>query len=232
MKKITLLFTILTALFVACENDSEDIALVINQGDYPVKEYYLERNPKVNVWGAGMDFIHEECLLADTELDYKYMEEEDTSTYDILFYTVKAYYYDENEDLQSNGCPAILLSTETEACQLGNGVSFFDSLTVVTEDMMALLANEPVMDYEQCISEESGFYDRDVLYSALESCIIGQSFRSDILVIPEGSTEHESQAVYLLKTADDAYVKFMVKEFKGEEPNDKQTLMRWQIISE
>lgn len=230
MKKLILPFAALVVLLVSCEKDEEP--LVITQGDYPIKEYYLERSPKINVWGAGMDFVHDESQLAETDMDYKYMELEDTFPYDIDFYIVKAYYYDSNGDLQNEGCPAMLLSAETEACKLGEGVNFFDSLTVITEVMLAQLKNDQTINYEQYKDESTGFYERESLFIALDECVIGQSFRSNILVVPEGKTEKEAQSVYLVKTSEGAYVKFMVKEFKPAKPNEKKTIVRWQVISE
>jgi hypothetical protein len=230
MKKLSIAVAVLMGIFVSCEKEEESVVII--QGDYPVKEYYLERDPKVNVWGAGMDFVHDECQLAETDLDYKYLESEDTFLYDIIFYVVKAYYYDSNGDLKSEGCPAMLLSADTKACKLGEGVEFFDSLTTITEEMTDQLLVDPVIDYEQYKDETTGFYNSDLLYADLENCIIGQSFRSDILEVPEGKTEQEVQAVYLVETVEGAYVKFMVKEFKPAKPQEKQTLVRWQVISE
>lgn len=230
MKKIILAFATLVVLLVSC--DKEDEPLVIIQGEYPVKEYYLERNPKVNVWGAGIDLVHDECQLAETDLDYRYLESEDEFPYDINFFIVKSYYYDTNNDLQNEGCPAMLLSTETKACKLGEGVDYFDSLTTITEEMIVQLLTDPVIDYEEYKDESTGFYERESLFAALDKCIVGQSFRSNILVIPEGKAEQEVQAVYLVKTSEGAYAKFMVKQFKPAKPRQKQTLVRWQVISE
>lgn len=230
MKKFLFAIAALTVLFISCESDEDPI--VIQQGDYPLKEYYFERDPKVNVWGAGMDFVHEECQLTETELDYQYMESEDDFTYDINFYIVKAYYYDTNGDLQSEGCPAMLLSPDTKACKLGEGVEFFDSLLTITEEMTDELTVDPVIDYELYKDDSTGFYDSELLYADLEECTIGQSFRTNILEIPEDGTEQDVQAVYLIETIEGAYVKFMVKEYKPAAPNQKQSLIRWQVISE
>ncbi len=228
MKTLFNLIVVLVVLVTACEKDPEN---TIKQGDYPVKEYYLERDPNVNVWGAGMDFIHIECSQEITTLDYEYLEDGSTFPFDIKFYTVKSYYVDGNGDTKSEGCPAMLLGTDVSACKLGAGVAFFDSLTVINEDMLAQLATEPAVDYEAC-KNNSGKYDRDLLFASLNQCIIGRSFRSNVLVIPPGKTESEVQPVYLIKTSEGGYAKFMVKKFQGEVPNEKKTLVRWQVISE
>lgn len=226
--KRNLFFILLALAFAACEKDEDLIEIV--QGDYPVKEYYLERNPSVNVWGAGMDFIHAECSLSSTDFDYLYLSPDTTNAYDILFYTVKAYYTDDNGDTQSEGCPAMLLGDEVMACKVGEGIDFFDSLTVVTSAMIDSLTTEPEVDYDAC--KVDGVYDRTLLFAAIDQCVIGRSFRSNVLVVPDGKTEEEVQAVYLVQSAGGGYTKFMVRQFKGDTPYEKQTLVRWQVISE
>ncbi len=228
MKRILPFLTVFVLFFTACDEDDDLVEIV--QGDYPVKEYYLERNPSVNPWGAGMDFIHAECSLSSTDLDYLYLSPDTTNAYDILFYTVKAYYTDDNGDTQSEGCPAMLLSDETMACKVGEGIDFFNAFTVVTETMIDSLVSDPEVDYEAC--KVDGVYDRTLLFAAIDQCVIGRSFRSNVLVVPDGKTEEEVQPVYLVQTTEGGYVKFMVRQFKGDTPNEKQTLVRWQVISE
>ncbi len=230
MKKLFVFIGTLAFLFSSCVNEGD--LLIITQGDYPVKEYYLERDPKINTWGAGIDFVHSECRLSETSLDFAYLNETDDFPLDLNFYIVKAYYYADNGDLKSEGCPAILLSSETKACQIGEGVACFDSLTEISGQMLSQLHGEPEINYDELIDETTGFYDRASLYSALDSCVVGQRFRGSILEVPEGRTEKEVQPVYLIETEEGAYVKFMVVEFKPLKPNDKQTLVRWQVISE
>ena len=239
MRNLILSISILALVLISCEKDES--FETITQGDYPVKEYYLERDPKVNVWGAGMNFINSECSLTETDLDYAYLTESDDLDYfsesedfiyDLIFYTVKAYYYADDGDLEVEGAPAILLSSNTRACKIGEGIDFFDSLSVITEDMIDQLVSEPILDYSLYLNSETGFYDSELLYAAFEECVIGDDFRGTELVIPEGKTEEEVQPVYLIETSENGYVKFMVREFKPDEPNNKQTLVRWQVISE
>ncbi|GAF04019.1 hypothetical protein [Saccharicrinis fermentans] len=223
--------SIFTLAVILSSCDKDEAIIPITQGDYPVKEYYLERDPKVNVWGAGIDFVHSESELTETDLDYAYLTESDTFSYDIKFYTVKAYSYSENGDLQSEGTPAILLAPTTQACKIGEGISYFDSIRTISEAITGELVYESPIDYSLYKDSETGFYEQENLSAALDACIIGQSFRSNILVVPEGKTEEEVQAVYLIKTIEGAYVKFMVRRFKPDKPNEKQTLVRWQVIN-
>jgi hypothetical protein len=229
MKQFIKISIVLMLVLTACEKD--DTEKLITQGDYPVKEYFLERSPSVNVWGAGMDFIHAECMLQETPMDYEYLIPDSQFPFDIKFYTVKAYYTDKKGDTQSEGCPAMLLGSDVTACKVGQGVSFFDSLTIITEEMLGDLETEQEVDYEACKNAD-GNYDRALLFAATDQCIIGRSFRSNVLEVPVGKTEQEVQPVYLVKTAEGGYAKFMVKQFKGDPPQEKQTLVLWQVISE
>jgi hypothetical protein len=228
MKRILPFLAAFVLALSACEK--EDEVNIISQGDYLVKEYNLERNPSVNPWGVGMDFIHTGCQLTDTDLDYLYFSPDTTNAYDIKFYTVKAYYTDDNGDTKTEGCPAMLLGEDVTACKIGEGINYFDSLTVISEEMIALLVSEPEVDYESY--KIDGKYDRTTLFAAIDQCVIGRCFRSNVLVVPDGKTEQEVQPVFLVKTAEGGYAKFMVKQFQADAPNEKQTVVRWQVITE
>ena len=231
MKRLNFYFLLAFSCFVTVSCSEDDQVKSIVSGDYPVKEYALERNPSVNVWGAGMDFVNDETASEETDLDYKYLDETDDFAYDIKFYTVKAYYTDDNGDLASEGCPAMLLNPDVKAVQIGAGLDFFDSLTEITPEMQLSVVSEPTVDYAACINED-GYYDRTLLFAAIDQCVIGRSFRSNVLVIPDGMTEEEVQPVYLVKTAEGGYVKFMVHAFQGSGADKQKTIVRWQVISE
>lgn len=94
----------LSVLYMAACTDDEPKVNPIVAGDYPS----LERDPNVNVWGAGIDFIHAETKLTETTFDYKYLSETDTYTFDAKFCTVKAYYTTSAGETISEGCPAVL----------------------------------------------------------------------------------------------------------------------------
>jgi len=233
MKKLINIIILAMFFIVSCEKESvkeEEIPAPINAGGYPLKEFYFERNPSVNVWGTGMDFIHAESKSIESALDYEYLLENSLFPYDIKFYTVKAYYSDNLGNTLSEGCPAMLLGKDVTACKIGEGVSFFDSLNIITTSMIANLVSEPAVDYEAC--KVNGNYDRTLLFAKIDECIIGRNFRSSVLVIPEGKTEQEVQPVYLVKTIEGGFVKFMIKLYKGEVPKEKQTQVRWQVLSE
>jgi len=231
MKNLKIYFVLASCVSFLISCSEDDTIQSIAVGDYPVKEYALERDPNVNVWGAGMDLINDEVIEAETDLDYSYLEETDDFPYDIKFFTVKAYYLNSKGEVASEGCPAMLLNSTVKACKIGEGVTFFDTCSVITPEMQLAVVSEPVIDYETC-KNDTGYYDRDLIFAALEQCVIGRSFRSNVLEVPDGMTEQEVQAVYLVKTNEGGYAKFMVKQFKGDAPYQKQTIVRWQVISE
>lgn len=224
MKKVVIfaLACSLMAGVISCKKESADPN--ITAGDYPVKEYALERNPNVNVWGAGMDLIH-----ADSGSDTSYLKATSSFPYDLKFYTVMAYYKDNLGNTLSEGCPAVLLGSGVTACKIGAGINFFDSCKLITPTMTAGLKSDVAFSYDTCKTSD-GKYDRTKIFAALDKCVIGRSFRSGVLLVPTGKTEKEVQAVYLIKTAEGGYAKFMVKQFQGDAPNQKQTIMRFQII--
>ena len=203
---------------------------MIIQGDFPVREYFIERDPRVNIWGAGFKLINDQNEDEISNLDMKYLIESDTFKYDLIFYVVKTYYYDNENKLKNEGCPALLLSEGTKACQLGTGITAFDSTTAIKEETIASLQSEPSINYENFKNDSLNLYEREGLFNALDQCIIGRKFRLNQLEIPDDKTEQDVQPVYLIQTKEGGLVKFMVKQFKGPKPNEKQTLIRWQVI--
>ena len=77
-----------------------------------------------------------------------------------------------------------------------------------------------------------GLYDRDLVMAAYDVCVIGNKFRTRVLEIPEGSEEKDLQPVFLVKTLEGGYVKFMVKQFKGDGADKQKTIVQWQVMSE
>ena len=230
MKKLsTVILITLSAIFVACENGEETRTIV--QGDYPIKECFLERSPNVNAWGAEINFSYTDTSLTQADLDYHYLSEDETFSADVIFYTANAYYTNADGDLVSEGCPALFVHQDCKAYEVGIGTADFDSLITITNTEIALLEQDYNIDLSICKDSTTGFYDRSLLFDEYDKCIIGRSFRTRVLTIPEGRTESDMQPVYLIKTADGIYAKFMVKQFKGSGANKKKTQFMWQVIS-
>lgn len=205
-------------------SSSEDIFI-----DYPAKSYALERDPNINVWGAG---IYLASTDSDPDLDYKYLlETNETFEYDLMFYTVTAYSTDAAGETTSAGVPAFLLADGIRGAKVGEGMAFFDSLQYVDSGIISELKEDYSLDYDNYLLAP-GEYDKEGLSLGLDSCLIGERFRSNILVVPEGSTEQEVQAVYVIETIDNHYAKFMVTYFKGEGADKKKTIVQWQLLNE
>jgi len=211
-------------LLISCSDTDDSITNVINDV-YSVKEYALERDPKVNVWGAGMDFVH-----PDSSPDYQYLIENSVFPYDIKFFIVKVYFKDDKGDTKNEGSPALILSPNVQACRIGEGITFFNEFKTVTPEILAQLKADLPINYDS-LKNSTGMYDRKLVHAALDKLIIGQQFRSGSLVVPEGLTEEQVQPVFLIKTPEGKYAKFMVKQFMGEGPDQKKTTFRWIVLN-
>ena len=224
-KQLGLLGLFAFLMVMACSKSDNGVGPV-TAGDYPLVTYALERSPKINRLGAGMDFIHES---SSPDTSYFGASTDEAFVADAVFYNLMAYYTDENGDVQSEGCPAILLDSDVKALEVGAGTTYFDEFTVITEDMIDDLTSEEVIDFEACRNAD-GLYDRDLVMAAYESCIIGNKFRGRVLVAPEGTSEQAVQPVFLIQTVEKGYVKFMVKQFKGDGADKQKTIVQWQVM--
>ncbi len=214
-------------LVSSCTKDNQ-IFNPVTAGDYPLKIYGLERSPKINRQGAGMDFIHGETVSDTTYLS-------DTThpdfVSDAIFFNLMVYFTDDKGDVQSEGSPAILLGSGVKAWEAGAGVDFFDSFETITESMIDHLKSDVPVVLEAC-KNDSGFYDRTLIMAAWDGCVIGNKFRGRVLEAPEGSEEQDVQPVFLIQTTEGGYVKFMVKQFKGNGADKQKTIVQWQIMQE
>ena len=225
LRKLCIPGLVVLILSFACSKDN-NIADPVVQGDYTLKVYALERSPKINRTGAGMDFVHD-ADLPDTTY-YGPNTPEDFKA-DAMFYNLMVYFTDENGDTQSEGSPAILLEGTAMAALVGTGIDFFTEFSDVTPDMINNLASDASNDLSLCKNSD-GLYDRDLVLATYEQCVIGNKFRGRLIVIPEGGSEQDVQPVFLIKTSEGSYVKFMVKQFKGDGADKQKTIVQWQLI--
>ena len=226
-RRFGLLSLMALALIIASCSKEHNIFDPIQAGDYPLVSYALERSPKINRIGAGMDFIHGESS-ADTT--YFGSSVSDKFAADAVFFNLMAYYTDENGDLQSEGCPAILLDADAKALEVGAGISFFESFREITEDMVKSLVSDVPVNFDSCKVNDR--YNRDLVMAAYDLCVIGNKFRGRVLDAPEGTAEQDAQPVFLIKTLEGGYVKFMVKQFKGNGADKQKTIVQWQVMAE
>lgn len=124
----------------------------------------------------------------------------------------------------------MILSPDVRACRIGEGITFFNEFKSVTPEILAQLKADLPINYDS-MKNSTGMYDRALVHAAIDKLIIGQQFRSGCLVVPAGLTEEQVQPVFLIKTSEEKYVKFMVKQFMGEGPDQKKTTFRWMILN-
>lgn len=230
IRKRLLLFPGLIAVMLLVFSCSEEnkIADPAPATVFPVKIYALERSPKINRMGAAMDFIHDE-----TTSDTLYLHDEADSEFspDAVFYNLMVYFEDDKGDIQSEGCPAILLASGVKALEVGAGVEFFTNFDAITGELIASLEPDVAVDFEAC-KNDSGFYDRELVMAAYDQCVIGNKFRSRVLEAPDDAEEQDVQPVFLIQTLEGGYVKFMVKQFKGDGADKQKTIVQWQVLQE
>jgi len=191
-------------------------------------EYKLEREAKINRQGIGLDFVHE-----STGLDTAFMTTDRVFTWDLMFYNVMVYYRGPTGDSLSEGCPGFLLyntgSDSVLATQVGKGLTFFESYNTILPAQIQSLHGDPQVDFT-ALHYGNASIQRDTLMNAYSTLVIGNSFRASVLSIPEGSTEQAEQPVFLVRTREGAYAKFMVKQFQGEGADKKKTVILWQVL--
>ncbi|HSQ41219.1 MAG TPA: hypothetical protein VLM37_02945 [Fibrobacteraceae bacterium] len=191
-------------------------------------DYALERSPKINRQGIGIDFIHD-----STTLDTAFLDSGRDYSYDLVLYNVMVYYIGDTGDSTSEGCPAILMytsdSVSVAAYQVGKGTDFFDSYTTITAEEIDSLKTDPVVDFDS-LHYGAESIEKDTLMNAYSQLVIGNKFRATVLEIPDGSTEQEEQPVFLVKTREGGYAKFMVYQFQGSGDDKQKTLVRWQVL--
>ncbi len=220
---IILIFILMLAF--SCSKDDTVTEPEI-QGDFSLKTYALERSPKINRTGAGLDFVHN-GEYADTT--YFGDSTPEAFVADAVFYNLMVYFEDEKGDTQSEGSPAILLAEEARAMLAGTGIDYFNSFTEITSAMLDSLASDITIDFNSCVND-SGFYDKSLIMAAYDGCVIGNKFRTRIISIPEDQNEEDLQPVFLVQTVEGSFVKFMVTQFKGSGENKQKTTVMWQLL--
>lgn len=210
------------------QQSSSSLAQYLEAEGNPTLDYKLERNAKVNRQGVGIDFVH-----AASTLDTAFLSDTRAFESDLIFYNVMVYYKGTTGDSVSEGCPAILMYTaktgSVAATPVGKGTDFFTSYTRISPAEISALQSDPVVDFA-ALHYDSESIHRDTLMNVYSTLTIGNKFRATVLEIPEGSTEQAEQPVFLVRTREGAYAKFMVTQFQGAGADKQKTLVRWQVM--
>jgi len=246
--KLYIICVLSVTLFYSCQQEIPETPVVTyNDSIYSLKQYKVERDPKVVRNGFGMDIYHDIHLTKDT----CYLKSANsTFAYDLLFYNEMAYFPLSTGDYSSSGCPVIFLYTDSvnvansvKAAMVGQGVTYFNAFTKdsITNIQISKLKSDPYINlskYRTTIhtATVNGSIllqtTADSLYSKL---IIGERFRPNIggiFNIADASDEAQinSQPVFLVKTREGLYAKFMVTRFKGVGNDTQKLSLQWEAI--
>jgi len=169
--------------------------------------------------------------------------------YDLLFYSEFAYVPQANGDYSSTGYTVIFLYTDptntaksVEATMVGQGVACFNAFSADSIGKYAArlqsdpLVNLPALRTELHTAQVDGaILLRDNAEAFYATLVIGHKFRPNIggifsLSDVGDEAQVNLQPVFLVKTREGLYAKFMVTRFKGV-GNDAQKLsLQWQAL--
>ncbi len=169
--------------------------------------------------------------------------------YDLLFYNEFAYSLLSTGDYSTTGYPVIFMYTNptddsksTKAAMVGQGITYFNAFTSDSiSKYKGTLKSDPLINlvsYRTPVNTAtvSGSIllvsTADSLYSKLA---IGYKFRPNIggifnLSDVSDETQINYQPVFLIRTREGLYAKFMVTRFKGVGVDTQKLSLQWQAI--
>lgn len=170
--------------------------------------------------------------------------------YDLLFYNEFAYAQNYAGDYNGSGYPVLFMYTDpeneansTKAVRVGQGVTFFNSFTAdsITSIRIAALKADPLINLAEYRTElHTSTVDgmitlQSTISPIYQQLVIGNKFRPNIggvFVLADVSDEAqlELQPVFLIKTREGLYAKFMVTRFKGVGVDTQKLTLQWQAI--
>jgi len=246
--KFYIISVLAVAFLYSCQQEiNENQVVTYNDSIFSLKQYKVERDPKVVRNGFGMDIYHDISLTKDT---CYFKSAISAFSYDLLFYNEMAYFPLSTGDYSNSGCPVIFMYSDSvnnansvKAAMVGQGITYFNAFTKdsVTTTQIAKLKSDPFINLSKFrttihTATVNGSIllqtTADSLYSKL---IIGEKFRPNIggvFNIADASDEVQIdlQPVFLIKTREGLYAKFMVTRFKGVGNDTQKLSLQWQAI--
>lgn len=170
--------------------------------------------------------------------------------YDILFYNEYAYSQLSTGDYGASGYPVIFMYTNplddsksTKAVMVGQGLSCFNAFTAdsVTAQRIAALKSDPQVNLAAYRTEiHTATINGSVLLESSASAlygslVIGNKFRPNIggvfdLADVSDESQINYQPVFLIRTREGLYAKFMVTRFKGVGVDTQKLTLQWQAL--
>ena len=171
--------------------------------------------------------------------------------YDLLFYNEFAYSQNYNGDYNGTGYPVIFMYTDpgnidnsTKAVMVGQGVSCFESFIYdsitnykggLAADFLICLAGYRIELHTETV--DGTIIMRDDIAPVYEQLVIGNKFRPNIggvFEMDDASDEAQIdlQPVFLVRSREGLYAKFMVTRFKGTGTDTQKLTLQWQALKE
>lgn len=250
MKHYSLIILTVLCIFIAYSCQQQDItspaAKVYSDSIYSLKTYLVVRHPTVLRNGFGMDIFHE----IKTENDTCYLKSDTASfAWDLKFYNEQVYTQLSTGDYGTTGYPVIFLYADSanseksvKATLIGTGINCFNAFSVdsVARYVSRLKADPYIrLSKYRTTLHTASINGTVLLQSTADSLytplVIGMKFRPNVggyFSIGDISDESQInlQPVFLIRTREGLYAKFMVTRFKGVGDDAQKTTMIWQAI--
>jgi hypothetical protein len=233
-------------LSFSCQKETKVATITYSDSIYSLKVYKVERHPTLVRNGFGMDMYHD----GDASCDTSYLRSDTSSfPYDLLFYNEFAYSMSATGDYTYSGYPVIFMYTDTldgsksvKAVMVGQGIDRFNAFTYDSiSNYISSLKSDPYIKLSKYRTElHTATVDgyvllKDTAEALYATLVIGNKFRPDIGGYMTGIAADDvdqiySQPVFLIRTREGLYAKFMVTLFKGVGADTQKLTLQWQAI--
>jgi len=169
--------------------------------------------------------------------------------YDLLFYNEFAYSQNYAGDYNGTGFPVIFMYVDpenaensTKAAMVGQGIDCFNLFTV---DSISNYEDDLTSDPQICLADyrtelhtetvEGTITLRDDISTLYATLTIGNKFRPNIGGVIESIDSDDEkqlyqQPVFLIRTREGVFAKFMVTRFKGVGEDTQKLTLQWQAL--
>jgi len=233
---------------ISCQQETSTTPVITyNDSIYSLKQYKVLRDPAVVRNGFGMDIYHE----GNSSLDTLYLKSANSIfTYDLLFCNEMAYSPLSTGDYSGSGYPVIFMYADSlnstksvQAALIGQGIKYFNNFTKdsITVAQIAKLKSDPYINLAkyrttiQTATINGSVLLQTTAVSLYNTLIVGQKFRPTIggffnMTDVSAEAQIDLQPVFLIKTREGLYAKFMVTRFKGVGVDAQKLSFQWQAI--
>ena len=228
------LFLLVVLAFAACDDqEGNDNNVDDSANTYTLKTCTVNRTQLLNECVFAIDFVH-----GERSSDTLCTKETGSFYYDLVFKDVMVYELDENGDTIWCDYPAIYLyngdgdfGVTVKAYQAGTGTSYFNSFIYVSPVQESELLPDYAFNLDTC-KDANGNYVKSEVMAVYSWLTIGNSFNPELLDINGSQSEQDVQPVFLIKTREGLFVKFMITYYQHPESDELATLLKWKVFEE